>query len=56
MTEFQRLVNTMSNKQRNRWAKAKYPGLRQEDIEKLKPFVNPAHSGSVQTPLDEDNK
>ena len=37
--EFNVLVNTMSNWQRNRWAKAGYPGLRQKDIKPLDKFV-----------------
>jgi hypothetical protein len=37
--EVQRLVNRMTNRQRNRWAKAGYPGLRPANPERVKPFV-----------------
>ncbi len=54
MSEFQQLVNSMTNWQRNQWAKAGYPGAArppshrlgkaEEDIEKLRPFLK-ARSG-----------
>lgn len=37
--KFNTLVNTMSNHQRNVWAKAGYPGLRHKDIKPMKPFT-----------------
>lgn len=48
MTEFQKIVNSLTNWQRTKWAKAGYPGAARppqhklgaapEDIEKLRPF------------------
>lgn len=36
---FQQAVNRMTNWQRSQWARAGYPGLRDEDIKKLEFFV-----------------
>ncbi len=38
--EFDKLVSTMTNSQRTLWAREGYPGLRQKDIERVKPFTN----------------
>ncbi len=37
--KFNAIVNSMSNWQRKRWAKAGYPGLRQKDIKPLEKYV-----------------
>ncbi len=43
MSEFQKLVNKMTNYERNQWARAGYPGLRPEQIDKLMPYAQAAH-------------
>lgn len=39
--EFSALVARMTNRERHRWARAKYPGLRKREIEPLWQFVSP---------------
>ena len=38
--EVQRLVNTMTNRMRNKWAKAGYPGLRRKEPDKVAPYAD----------------
>ncbi|KKL86527.1 hypothetical protein LCGC14_1943880, partial [marine sediment metagenome] len=37
--EFNDLVNTMTNRQRTRWARTKYKGLVRKDIKALEKFI-----------------
>lgn len=37
--EFNKLVNSMSNHKRNKWARAGYPGLRHKDPKPLSKFI-----------------
>ena len=43
MSEFNDLVNKMTNHERNQWARAGYPGLRRKDVEELRPHARAAH-------------
>lgn len=38
---FRATVERMTNRSRNRWARAGYPGLRHRDVEPLRAFVAP---------------
>jgi len=38
--EFGEIVELMTNRERNRWAKSGYPGLKNRDASKAAPFVN----------------
>lgn len=40
--EFQAIVNTMTNWERNRWARAGYPGLREKDVQAVYPYAGRA--------------
>lgn len=42
---FQAAVNKMTNHERNIWARSGYPGLKETDIEKLRPFAAAAIRG-----------
>lgn len=49
-TSFGLLVETMSNKQRNSWARAGYPGLRNKEAEAVLPFLPEAARKAHKTP------
>lgn len=38
-TLFKKLVNKLGNWQRNQWARAGYPGLREKDPDKVEPYT-----------------
>lgn len=40
--EFQAIVNTMTKWERNRWARAGYPGLREKDVQAVYPYAGRA--------------
>ncbi len=46
--DFAEHVERMTNNQRNRWAKAGYPGKRERNVEKLWEFVPPPLGTAVQ--------
>ncbi len=58
---FKALVNAMHNKERNKWARAGYPGLKRKSMDELLPFALPAYrrlghrkerKDAAQNPLD----